>query len=185
MTPPAPHNPGLPPNAANAACPAMIDLAAYADGRLSGDELERLDVHIAQCETCLQLVHELAADAPLIESESRMLIVPESVMRAAMDLRSADERSVPTLHVQRTSSRWIVGMRRGLAAAAAIGVVLGGYQIGQSFTASASPVIVASADASLMDESAFAILATSSSEDDDDLFTMAFDDVAEAKVVTP
>lgn len=167
-------------------CPSLIDLAAYADRRLNDDEQTRLEVHVAGCESCMDILRELAVEAPIIDSESRMLIVPREALEAAMNLRSGDVELTLSIHVHRTASRWIVGMRRGLAAAAAIGIMLGGYQIGQSFTASASPVVNASNGLVVADDSAFGFLATTSTDDGNDLFAMALAGAtADAGEVTP
>ena len=71
------------------ACPSLMDLAAYADAPNSyrGDEERtRLEAHVARCEVCLQLLRGLAVETPLIESESRMLLVPDAALQAAMNL---------------------------------------------------------------------------------------------------
>lgn len=173
-------------NPAHGECPSMIDLAAYADGRLNDDEQTRLEVHVAHCESCMFLLRDLAIELPIIESESRMLIVPGATLEAAMNLSGGDVESLLTVHVHRASSRWIVGMRRGLAAAAAVGVMLGGYQIGQSFTASASPVASASNASISSDEMAFGLLAASSVDDSNDLFALALaGSTADSREVTP
>ena len=75
-------------------------------------------------------------------------------------------------------------MRRGLAAAATIGLMLAGYQIGQSLTAATTDV--ASGEAlTNSDLFAFGLLDDSSQDDSSGLFAMAFTAPASTMGATP
>ncbi len=101
-------------------CPSLIDLAAWADGRLSEDEAARIELHVARCAGCLETVAGLDLDAPAD-------LVSERVIEAAT-------RLVPTENPSETGGRFVFAtfLRRGLAAAAAVGIAWAGYAIGTS-----------------------------------------------------
>lgn len=63
------------------ACPDELLLAAWCDDRLSDGEREPLDVHIARCPRCLELVEGLAPDRTL-----HLAIAPDHVVRRASAL---------------------------------------------------------------------------------------------------
>ena len=106
-----------PPPAAGA-CPSLIELAAYIDGRLPAGGHERVETHLAGCHVCLAAVGEIraaSAEAPEVE-------VPEPVLDSAKALRP--EPAVP--------GRWRLAewLTVGAAAAASIAVGVVGYQAG-------------------------------------------------------
>lgn len=146
-------------------CPSLIDLAALAEGRLVAalgeDQAQRIEAHVAGCSACLEALEGLGTDVPTLLEESRLLMVPAHVLDAAMSLRS-----FPTISTHRTTAAWLVFARRGLAAAAAVGIAIAGYQIGQSFTAVAAPAD-ASAVAISADDLAFGVLGAESADDDE------------------
>jgi hypothetical protein len=101
-------------------------------------------VHIADCDACLELVRGLRADVGEIDDESRLVLVPAHVLESAMGLREGDDKSgrVAEIVVRARDGRlWMTSARRGLAAAAALAIVVGGYHIGRSLTP--QPAVVA------------------------------------------
>jgi hypothetical protein len=108
-----------------------MDLAALCEGRLAGDALERLEAHVARCHACLDLVGGLRAELREISGAAPLTLVPAHVLQAAMDLRSRDAEHV------HASGRplWLTSARRGLAAAAMLAIVAGGYHVGRSLPA--------------------------------------------------
>jgi hypothetical protein len=170
-------------NSADRDCPSLLELAAYADACLDEEAKVRLEAHVAQCESCMQLLYDLAVEVPHIQSEARMLIVPGATLRAAMNLRAGDAQQSPVPHVHPAAPRWVIGARRGLAAAAAVGIVLGGYQIGQTFTAATADSVAG--DAASSEVFAFGLFESSSLDDSNDLFAMAFPETAGANEATP
>lgn len=76
-------------NTSTETCPSLEDLAAFLDGRLSGDERARVIAHLADCPSCYEVFAE-AARFQLSEEEeeeeeadlSEMVEVPEEVVVA-------------------------------------------------------------------------------------------------------
>jgi len=165
------------------ACPPPLLLAAPADDRLPPDEADGVLAHMARCPTCAAVLSGLRHETQAVLEESRMLIVPPEVVAAALALRPgqaapAAARSPIEVHtagapVSRARRRalWLISARRSLAAAASLGVVVAGYQVGGSLTARTSMAATAEPiDTSfgLLDQFSFA------SSDGDDLFALAF-----------
>ncbi len=176
-----PHHPPPFANDERGDCPSLVDLAALCEGRLTGDALERIEIHVARCEACLEPVRGLRAEAPEIEDESRMILVPAHVLAAAMGLRERDakERLARVLTPARGAVRpWMTGARRGLAAAAMLGIVAGGYSIGRSLTVEESGIAATDTDTSgltfgLLDVIASGDDAGTSEDDGFSLFTIS------------
>lgn len=95
------------------ACPGMLDLAAYVDGRLDESHCDTVEAHLAACPACLQTVIEtrelLAGSA---------MLCPADVTKRAKALRPA-RRTAAVL-------RWAA------SAAAAVLFALGGYLAGNA-----------------------------------------------------
>lgn len=159
-------------------CPSLIDLAAYAEDHLGEDEKNRIEAHVAGCETCLDLLGGIRAEVASMDSEARMLLVPSPVIHAAMALRTGDvlPRVMPLAPIRLVPS-WVAYVRRGAAIAACTGLAFAGYHIGASFTATGD-VTEAVAATSGDDTYAFGLLESDSDAeiDSSDLFAMAFAD---------
>jgi hypothetical protein len=108
-----------------------MDLAALCEGRLTGEALERLEAHVAGCDRCLDLLRGLQPELREISQAAPLTLVPAHVLHAAMNLRSIDAERF----VGRPGRLWLTGARRGLAAAAMLAVVVGGYHVGRSLPA--------------------------------------------------
>ena len=118
-------------------CPPLIDLAALSDGRVTGEALERLEAHLAGCERCLALVRGLRTEMRESDEAARLTLVPAHVLRSAMSLRKRDGEisgsDLTTAQHAGGAHPWMLSARRGFAAAAMLGIVVGGYYVGQSF----------------------------------------------------
>jgi anti-sigma factor RsiW len=113
-------------------CPPLDDLARYLDGCCAEDERDRIDLHLAQCPACMELVRDIRADAGETDA---MIFVPPQVIERAMALVAND---VSQDMQPRLAGRMplIVVLRRGAAIAASIAIGALGYQIGGSMTPS-------------------------------------------------
>jgi hypothetical protein len=100
-----------------------------------------------------------------------------------MSLRAGDEAGVTPVVVVRSTRvqpLWM-SMRRGLAAAAALGIAATGYLIGQSLTPARSAAVSSAAT----DDLAFGLLDSTSAQDSGDLFALAFPASAANAEATP
>lgn len=159
-------------------CPSLIDLAAYAEDHLGEDEKNRIEAHVAGCETCLDLLGGILAEISSMDSEASMLLVPSPVIHAAMSLRTGDvlPRVMPLAPVRLVPS-WMAYVRRGTAIAACTGLAFAGYHIGASFTATGD-LTEAVAATSGDDSYAFGLLDADpgSGSGENNLFAMAFEE---------
>ncbi len=128
-------------------CPPLIELAALAEQArrgLADENDDHLIAHIAGCAHCLEAVRAIHRDVAEVESDASMLIVPASILNAAMALRSADahdEAATAVVHVLARSPSWVRFMRRSAAIAACAGLALAGHSIGAAFAvAGQSPI---------------------------------------------
>ncbi len=96
-------------------CPDPTLLAAWCEDRVSGEERDALDVHIARCPLCAELIAELAADLPHGIAGS---IAPGAVVERAIDL-------VPT----RGGWRFVASGVAAAIAVASLGCWIG-YRLG-------------------------------------------------------
>ena len=85
-------------------CPDEHLLAAYVDQQLIGAERERVESHLAKCDSCLQQVSFL-----IKESQSSALSVPPSLVYRAKKLETAGNKTAPF------SRKWVT-----VAAASAV-----------------------------------------------------------------
>src|SRR5436190_14122404 len=60
----------------DAACPSPLELAAYIDGRADEALAERIEVHLARCAMCLELVRAIR----LAKDDDSLPFVPPSVL---------------------------------------------------------------------------------------------------------
>src|SRR5262245_35265455 len=66
------------------ACPTALELAAYIEGRADELLVDRMDVHLARCPACLELVRQIRSAE--VESSDSMIFVPPHLLEAAMGL---------------------------------------------------------------------------------------------------
>ena len=109
-------------------CPALVDLAAYLDGRTSADQTDAIELHLARCSLCLEAVREYQQMCD--EVEQPLVLVPPRVIERAMALMP-----------RQAAPQWWVATRRAAAIAASIAVCAVGYQVGGAI---ASPATAAS-----------------------------------------
>lgn len=161
-------------------CPSLIDLAAFAENRLGEEEADPIVAHAAGCASCLSALENLLSEVAAINEDSRLLLVPTTILDAAMILRSADAIEAPTHAPMRLTSSWMIYVRRGAALAACAAIAGAGYRIGDSFSAPASNDgnVVASADG-------FDFGLLDSDIDVDGLFAIALSEGATTKEATP
>ncbi len=126
-----------------AGCPSAMDLAAWSSGLLSEEELARIDLHVARCERCVEIVARI--DEPVAFGEN----AAELVDRAASLVVQRAPRLPGARGRRRTRSggwRWI-GAGAGMAAA--IGVAWCGLSLGMRLASEqASPAKAAEFTAS-------------------------------------
>ena len=159
--------------AAPDACPDAGDLAAYVDRKLRGDDLARVEAHLASCDRCLQAVGEarelLAEPATLAPAElltrAKALVAAESTPRTGA--KPAARRKVGGwLGLRGGASRWKTALRWGAAVAAAVLVGFAGFSAGSATYRSRQ-----AADARLVAEVSFDLAATA----EDDLLLLGGD----------
>ncbi len=107
-------------------CPALIDLAAYVDGRTSGRPEESIEAHLADCSECRTAVLEIRS--LLDERAESTPLVPTAVIESARALVAAPQRGAAGPPLPNTPWPWLA--RWSLSAAATIGICLVGYQAG-------------------------------------------------------
>lgn len=93
-------------------CPPLEDLAAFLDGRLSGEERARMTAHVADCERC----YEVFAGAARFQQDS----APKgSVFPFPFGRRKSDEPRKPTV-------RWkAIGMVASILLVVGLGALIG------------------------------------------------------------
>lgn len=101
-------------------CPDPTLLAAWCEDRVSGEERDALDVHIAQCSLCAELIAELTADLQhgIAGSIALGSIAPGAIVERAIDL-------VPT----RGGWRFVASGVAAAIAVASLGCWIG-YRLG-------------------------------------------------------
>jgi anti-sigma factor RsiW len=161
-------------------CPSLIDLAAYAGGRLGEEENEHLEAHVAGCASCLALLERLRTEVTAVDDEARRLLPPAGVLEAAMSLRTGEAPAR-----LRAAEPWRIFSRRAAALAACAAIAAGGYLIGDSLaapSASDDPSLVASTNG--LD---FGLLESGASDafSDDGLFALLEVDAGATKEATP
>lgn len=108
-------------------CPALIDLAAYIDGRTSGRPGESIEAHLADCSECRTGVLEIRS--LLDERVESTPLVPPAVIESARALVAAPQSGAAGPPPRRDTP-WLWLARWSLSAAATIGICLVGYQVG-------------------------------------------------------
>ncbi|HEX7184963.1 MAG TPA: zf-HC2 domain-containing protein [Thermoanaerobaculia bacterium] len=107
-------------------CPPLEDLAAFLDGRLSGEERARMTAHLADCERC----YEVFAGATRFQEDSaprgRVFLFPFRKRKPADPGKTADR------------DRWKTA---ALAASALLVVGLGSFIVYQAFLAQPEMVV--------------------------------------------
>lgn len=119
-------------------CPALVDLAAYLDSRAAENEADAIELHLANCSTCLEMVREYGLMQA--EDDQSLMLVPPRVIEHAMALMPA-----------RSTSHWWITSRRAAAIAATVAICAVGYQVGAA-------IAMPSASLSATDENANAFL---------------------------
>ena len=111
-------------------CPDEHELAAYVDQQLIGAERERVESHLAKCDSCLQQVGFLIRHADGVATP-----VPARLLASAKQLETAAPRNPP-----------IAWQWAGVAAAIAVVAIAGGlWREAQLNNAGGHPVQVATA----------------------------------------
>lgn len=127
-------------------CPSLIELAALAESLQSStdDEIdEQAIAHVSACAKCLEALNGLHRDVADVADEATMMIVPSSVLEAAMALRvdrKTDRAAThPTTLVIRRHA-WLRFVRSAAAMAACTGLAFAGHAIGGAFAAATHPL---------------------------------------------
>ncbi len=140
------------------ACVSPLELAGFADDRLSDQDRQAVEGHLADCGACREALLDIAG----ADREARAF-VPPSVIDAAKGLvgRSRDD-----------AGRWILGTIGALgAAAASIAICFVGYRVGSAWYGPDEIL----AEEALLSEMSFGLLA--SGEPDLDLLADAFEEM--------
>ena len=115
----------------------LLDLAAWLDGSLPSEDLPRLEARLAEDPHA----RALATSARLepVSPEDLLEPLPAGIVARAAALRPAAGEPRPVVHRPAARDRaghggWTIAafLRGGLAAAACLGAVLGGWQLGGS-----------------------------------------------------
>jgi anti-sigma factor RsiW len=130
------------------ACPGMLDLAAYVDGRLDESHCDAVEAHLAACPACLQTVIETRE----LLAGGAMLCPPDVTKRAK---------------AIRPKRRTTAVLRWAASAAAAVLFALGGYLAG-----SATGTLDPDSETKLIREMSFGTIG----ETQDDLLLVALAD---------
>ncbi len=128
-----------------AACPPVLELAGWVDGRASISEAQAVETHLAECAVCRELVRLARAEV------AGRIGAPEGVVAAAKML------VVPTAPGTERGMRladWLRAGGWGLAAAASIAICFVGYQVGSGRT-----LDTVTTDDVLLSEMSFGLLA--------------------------
>lgn len=108
-------------------CPELMQLAAFADGRIEESAQSALARHIAGCDRCADVVSSVLG----AEGDDEMIFVPPTVAVAAKSLVGSQVE----ITVVR-QARWVPrNLQRFAAAAAALAICALGYQVGASLNA--------------------------------------------------
>lgn len=113
------------------ACLDAADLAAYADGRTRGDQLDRIEAHLAACEECLSAVQEARA----LRRAPPPVAPPELVARAKslVAARATAWRKLGSwVGLRGRQGRWHRALRWAGGIAAAVLVGLAGFFAGSA-----------------------------------------------------
>ncbi len=155
--------------APSAACPSLIELAAYLDGRTSGRPRDSIEAHLADCSECRTAVLEIRS---LLDerAESTPLVRP-AVIESARALVASAQRGA-TGPPPRRDTPWPWLARWSLSAAATIGVCLIGYQTGLTTLDARG-----TSAARLAAEMSFGVLGLNGDDSEFELLTLAVEEV--------
>jgi hypothetical protein len=112
-------------------CPSALELAAFVDGRCDQATVARIESHAINCLVCAALTADVKAIEEAI-CHTPPFVHPRMLERAR-GLVADSSDSVPAISRRLTLAGAIrEGTGWGVAAAAAIAIGLGGYQLGQA-----------------------------------------------------
>lgn len=103
------------------ACPSLLELAAFIDGRASEAERQALESHLADCPDCLAAVAEIRS----VQTDAGAL-VPAALLESAKGLVTERKRTRGSWAL----ADWRLVGRWSAAAAASIVIGLAGYHTG-------------------------------------------------------
>ena len=106
------------------ACPPLLELASYLDGRLAADARMRVEAHLARCDDCLEAICETRT----LMSVPGTPDVRALIVERARSLRSGDPPVIETTPWR--IGPWLAVGQWGVAAAAAIALCLFSYRAG-------------------------------------------------------
>ena len=158
-----PHSDGLGPTEDA----SLLDLAAWLDGELDAEQAARIEGLIAAGRAhgltpsiLLEIRQASSAEPNHVEAEALVRVRDRAMaLDPALPLEQGEEAAV----------LWIFPViRRGLAAAAALGICVLGWQAGHSLTAAASPSVID--QRALASEMTFGLM----DSDDSDMLTFEF-----------
>ncbi len=130
-----------------AACPPVLELAGWIDGRATGPDAEAAETHLAECAVCRELVRSARAE------DTGRIGAPAGVIAAVRMLVASAPAPARTGRGLRLAD-WLQVGGWGMAAAASIAICVVGYQVG-----SGRPMLdTAAADAILLSEMSFGLL---------------------------
>lgn len=141
-------------------CPSALDLAAFIDGRCDAAAKARIESHLIACAMCQAAMADVTAALQVL-NESPAFVRPQALERARRLVSASSPEVIVISHRLSVTRAMRIGTGWGVAAAAALAIGLGGYQLGQA----AGPSVQLSEDAVLTAMS-FGLLDDSASDDD-------------------
>ncbi len=106
------------------ACPSLLELAAFIDGRASEAERQALESHLADCPACLEAVAEIRSVQT--DAGDSSALVPAALLESAKGLVTERKRTRRSWAL----ADWRLVGRWSAAAAASIVMGLAGYHAG-------------------------------------------------------
>lgn len=101
-------------NTSTETCPSLEDLAAFLDGRLSGNEQTRIVAHLADCPSCYEVFAE-AARYRLDEEEDEEEPAPLGEIEVPQELLAAQSKGEVVPFPKRPIFRWVSSIAAILA----------------------------------------------------------------------
>ena len=112
-----------PHESATSICPELIELAAWRDRRMESESATRIELHLARCSDCRELVAVAGAnDADVDDGGNEAQSIQRAIELVAIDGgvdRAAHHRN-----------RWVLLAWRGAAVAAGVVLAVSGYRVG-------------------------------------------------------
>ena len=142
------YAPAATPAAPPGECPPLIELAAFADGRLDDAQRAAVEAHLADCPDCRAAIGDVATE---VFGAETLQFAPGRVIDAAKALVGRRRRPQAPAAIARAAGAW---GRWGLAAAASIAISFVGFRAGSAWVEPGGSV----AEDTLLTEMSFGIV---------------------------